>query len=136
MMAAEPPKEPWAVISICERGNFPDIQENDQMQGRLNLQFHDADQFAYEADNVRIIFFDQSHAEKILDFYEEMAGLGVRVMYVHCLMGQARSAAVAAALEKALYGDDSRYFANGFYKPNMRVFRGVLDECHTRGLIG
>lgn len=121
---------PWAVISICEKGDFPVIQENDCMEGRLNLQFHDAD---IEGDD-HILFSDE-HAKQTLDFLESMVERPVSVMYVHCLMGQSRSAAVAAALTKALTGDDSQYFRPGPYKPNMLVFRKVLDECHERGLI-
>ena len=135
MMAALPPEEPWAVISICEKGDFPVIQENDHMQGRLNLQFHDADGFAYEEQGTEVILFDEAMARKVLDFYETQASAGTSVIYVHCLMGQSRSAAVAAALTKALTGDDSRYFRPGPYKPNMLVFRTVLNECHERGLI-
>lgn len=135
MMAALPSEDRWAVISICEKGDFPEIQTNDQMQGRLNLQFHDADQFAYETQDTAIIFFDEEKARQVLDFYFQMEHQRVDVMYVHCLMGQSRSAAIAAALTKALTGDDSRYFDGGQYKPNMRVFRHVLDECHERGLI-
>lgn len=130
MMAAVPPSESWAVVSICEKGDFPAIQENEHLKGRLNLQFHDAD-----VEGNGYILFDDNHAKAILDFYKDMVEHDVSVMFVHCLMGQARSAAVAAALEKALYGDDSKYFASGPYKPNMLVFRGVLNECHERDMI-
>lgn len=137
MINAQPPEEAWALISICEKGDFPSVHENDHMKGRLNLQFHDSDgnTLFLPEDGKGLIFFDENHARQVLDFYEAMDKEGVSVMYVHCLMGQARSAAVAAALEKALNGDDSKYFSNGFYKPNMLVFRGVLNECHERGLI-
>lgn len=130
MINAQPPEESWALISICEKGDFPVVHENDHMKGRLNLQFHDSD---VEKENE--VLFNDNMARQVLDFQESMDSAGVSVMYVHCLMGQARSAAVAAALEKALNGDDSKYFSNGFFKPNMLVFRGVLNECHERGLI-
>lgn len=136
MMAATPPETgTWAVISIDEKADFPVIQENDMLLGRLNLQFHDADVVAYEAEGEIVVFFDENHAKQILDFYEGVSNQDVDVIYVHCLMGQSRSAAVAAALTKALTGDDSAYFDGGRYKPNMRVFRGVLNECHARGMI-
>jgi predicted protein tyrosine phosphatase len=130
MMAALPPEKPWAVISICEKGDFPEIHTNEFQQGRLNLQFHDADVPKDEE-----ILFDESMARQVLDFYQAQEEAGTSVMYVHCLMGQARSAAVAAALTKALTGDDGMYFRPGPYKPNMLVFRKVLDECHERGMI-
>ena len=135
MMAALPPETPWAVVSICEKADFPILQENEFLRGRLNLQFHDVDQFAYEKDGEPIILFNIDHAKQILNFFEFIQKLDVEVIYVHCLMGQCRSAAVAAALEKALTGDDSKYFGNGPYRPNMLVYRGVLNECHERGLI-
>ena len=135
MMAALPPEEKWAVISICEKADYPQIQVNEHLVCRLNLQFHDVDVFAYEKDGEEIILFNDDHARQILNFLNMATGLGAEVIYVHCLMGQCRSAAVAAALEKALTGDDSKYFGNGPYRPNMRVYRGVLNECHERGMI-
>jgi predicted protein tyrosine phosphatase len=136
MMAANPPEKPWALISICEKGDFPEVHENEFLQGRLNLKFHDIDAYKNgEPENETRILFDDSHAKTILDFYEDMNKAGTSVIYVHCLMGQCRSAAVAAALEKALNGDDAKYFGRGPYRPNMRVYRGVLNECFDRGLL-
>jgi len=136
MMAAIPPETPWAVISVCEKGDFPEIQANSFMKGRLNLRFHDADGgFAYEQEDTEIILFDEAHAQQILEFYENMVEKGVEIMFVHCLMGQSRSAAIAAALEKTFNGDDGKYFSNGPYKPNMLVFRTTLNEAHERGHI-
>ena len=130
MMDAQPPEENWIVISICEQGDFPAIQENEFLRGRLNLQFHDSD-----VEKPGEILFNEEHAKRILDFIIAHREMNVERVYVHCLMGQARSAAVAAALDKALTGDDSRYFSNGYFKPNMLVFRGVLNECYERGLV-
>lgn len=129
MMAANPPEAPWALISICEKGDFPVVHENDHMTGRLNLQFHDAD-VPKEGE----VLFTEDMARQVLDFYQAHEA-DTSVIYVHCLMGQSRSAGVAAALTKALTGDDSNYFRPGPYKPNMLVFRKVLDEAHERGLI-
>ena len=130
MIATTPPQAKWALISISEKEDHPEIQLNESHVDRLNLVFHDAD-VQKEGETL----FNSTHAEVILDFVEDMQSKDVDVMYVHCLMGQSRSAAVAAALEKALYGDDSKYFRPGPYKPNMLVFRTVLNECHERGLI-
>lgn len=128
MEQATPPNQPWAVISICEKAEFPTINQNDQLVDRLNLQFHDIDEAAQGE-----ILFNEDHAAQILDFYERMAEAEVSVIYVHCLMGQCRSAAVAAALEKALYGDDNKYFGRGPYRPNMRVYRTILNLAADRG---
>lgn len=130
MIATTPPVVKWALISISEKEDHPEIQLNESHVDRLNLVFHDSD-----VQKEGEILFNAAHAEVILNFVEDMQSRDVDVMYVHCLMGQSRSAAVAAALEKALYGDDSKYFRPGPYKPNMLVFRTVLNECHERGLI-
>lgn len=128
MIAAIPPETPWAVISICEAGDFPVIQTNDFQKGRLNLQFHDAD---VQAESETL--FNDTHAQQIIDFYVEMEKHGVEVLFVHCLMGQARSAAVAAALEKTFNGTDDKYFRPGPYKPNMLVFRTLLNKLFDTG---
>lgn len=130
MIATTPPQAKWALISISEKEDHPEIQMNESHVDRLNLVFHDAD-----VQKEGEILFNPTHAQVILNFVEDMQSRDVDVMYVHCLMGQSRSAAVAAALEKALYGDDSKYFRPGPYKPNMLVFRTVLNECHERGMI-
>jgi predicted protein tyrosine phosphatase len=134
MMAVSPPEKSWALISICENGDFPKVHENGHLVARLNLQFHDIDEYKNgEPEEETRILFNDSHAEKILDFVESMKERNVSVIYVHCLMGQCRSAAVAAALEKALYGDDRKYFGRGPYRPNMRVYRGLLNLAADRG---
>jgi predicted protein tyrosine phosphatase len=84
MERATPSDKPWAVISICEKGNFPEIATNDQMVGRLNLQFHDVDFFKNgEREDGRILF-NHDQAKQVLDFYEDMKAKGVTV-HVHSL---------------------------------------------------
>lgn len=129
------PEVPWALISICEKGDFPVVAENDTFKGRLNMQFHDVDVYAYEKEGEPIVLFDEAHAKQIWDFYCQMKEAGVEVFYVHCLMGQCRSAAVAAALSKVVHDDDERFFnGKGPYRPNMRVFRCIMEEAFARGL--
>jgi len=137
MMVANPPEKNWGVISICEDGIFPEIHENEFLRGRLNLQFHDIDDYKNgEPEHEERILFDESMAKRIVDFVIALREKDISVIYVHCLMGQCRSAGVAAALDKALNGDDMKYFSgSGPYRPNMRVYRGVLNECHERGLL-
>ena len=133
MERAIPSEKPWAVISICEKGNFPPIATNDQMVGRLNMQFHDVDFFKNgEREDDRILF-NNSHAKQVLDFYQEMKDKGVTVMYIHCLMGQCRSAGVASALSKIQDDDDHVWFRTK--QPNMRVHSCILQEACGRGLI-
>lgn len=133
MEQATPSDKPWAVISICEKGNFPEIATNDSMVSRLNLQFHDVDFFKNgEREDDRILF-DHEQAKEVLDFYADMQKKGVTVLYVHCLAGMCRSAAVAAALQKIEQDDDHIWFATK--RPNMRVYRCILEQAADRGLL-
>lgn len=136
MERATPSSQPWALISICEDGNFPVVYENEQMLGRLNLQFHDIDEYKNgEPEDEDRILFTEDHAKQVLDFYADMEAKGATVIYVHCLMGQCRSAAVAAALAKITTNDDMKYFSkSGPYRPNMRVYRGIMNLAADRGL--
>jgi predicted protein tyrosine phosphatase len=133
MEQATPSAKPWAVISICEKGNFPEIATNDEMVGRLNLKFHDVDYFKNgEREDDRILI-DQDLAKQVLDFYLEMKEKGATVLYVHCLAGMCRSAAVAAALAKIQDDDDNVWFKTK--RPNMRVYRCILEQAADRGLL-
>ena len=133
MEQATPTDKPWAVISICEKGNFPEIYTNDSLVGRLNLQFHDVDFFKNgEREDDRILF-DHAFAKQVVDFYLDMRERGVTTLYVHCLAGQCRSAAVAAALAKIQDNDDHVWFATK--RPNMRVFRCIMEQAAERGLL-
>jgi protein-tyrosine phosphatase len=49
---------------------------------------------------------------------------------VHCDAGVSRSAAVGAALARAFSGDDAEFFA-GRYRPNVRVYRTLLETAPT-----
>lgn len=133
MMAATPTDKPWGLISVCEKGNFPEVHTNDALIARLNLQFHDVDFFKNgEREDGRILF-SREQAEQVIDFYLNAKARGATVIYVHCLAGQCRSAAIAAALDKIENGDDHIWFRTK--RPNMRVFRGVMDVAADKGLL-
>ena len=124
---------PWAVISICEKGLFPDIATNDQMIGRLNLQFDDVDFYKNgEREDGRILF-DENHAERILAFYQNLRNYKSVIVYIHCLKGQCRSPAIAAALELVEGQDNRRWFSTK--KPNMRVYSTIVALFHKYQLI-
>jgi len=52
--------------------------------------------------------------------------LDVRRIIVQCDAGLSRSPAVGAALARVLNGDDAEFFG-GRYRPNMRVYRTLLE---------
>lgn len=130
----EPHDEPHVIVSIRSP---KDPKEAVLPIGRytlkvVRLQFHDMDDFhqravapdlwaKYEAD-----CFSRAHARQIIDAVRSCPT--AERLLVHCDAGFSRSPAVAAALSKALTGDDTRFFKR--YAPNMRVYRTILEEYH------
>lgn len=140
----EPHTEPHIIVSINCPGEEPArIRTNRATLGRVNLFFWDLDRVPENA-NVRShgddaeTFFkiedkdlcQPEDAKKVIDLVE--AHPEAKEILVHCTAGKSRSAAVAAALHKVLNGDDKVIFENPRYRPNMRVYRMVLDEWYSR----
>ncbi len=124
---------PWALISICEKGDFPEVNSNEFMKGRLNLKYHDVDRVDPKELKERILF-DAGLAKQVVDFYSEMNENGVELMFIHCAMGMCRSPATAAALQKIETDDDHIWFATK--RPNMLVYREILNHAADVGLLG
>jgi predicted protein tyrosine phosphatase len=116
--------KPWACISIgCEPGDWPKINKC-QLVDCLQLSFADIDKVT---DG--LIAFSMQDAQKIWEFVDKVWDQ-VDVLVVHCLAGQCRSPAVAAAISKIKYGDDNMYFAK--YTPNTRVYNGLLKYYYQK----
>ncbi len=123
-------EQPYAVISIVSPHDIhPPLMEG--YVDVLRLHFMDID-FGIESLN-EYGFFPE-HAKKIIDFTEKNK-TRVEMFVVHCNAGISRSSGVAAALSKVYDGDDTWVFENYRYCPNMRVYRGILDEAFNRSLI-
>lgn len=95
-------------------------------RGVLRLVFPDFDE---PAPNTPSALAGAEHARAIWDFIEQHLE-GLERVVLHCDAGVSRSPAVAAALAKCLEGDDSEFFRR--YRPNMRVYRALLDEWNER----
>ena len=63
-------------------------------------------------------------AKKIVDFVSKYKD---NIIIVHCDAGQSRSAGVAAALSKYYNNDDSEYFDNPHFTPNMWCYRQIMN---------
>ena len=123
-------EEPWACISInCPDDSQTNINKVKQM-GYLHLVFWDADLPRTTLDPKFV--FNKEMANKVWDFVEEVQDK-IEVLMVHCLMGQSRSPAIAAAIGKVKHNDDQVFFDR--HTPNMLVYRIMLDTAHERGLI-
>jgi len=122
---------PHIIISIrspeTEKPSIPFSKSN---EGILFLAFHDLDHMP-EGKGIVLgaskpyILFDEDMAKKIWGFVEKFKDK-VQLIVVNCEAGISRSAGVAAALSKALNGDDDDFFAK--YLPNRLVYRALLKH--------
>lgn len=93
-------------------------------RGVLRLSFPDADLAAGYPD-----VFDADDANAICDFVQLHREQIARIV-VHCDAGVSRSPGVAAALAVCLGQDDAEFFRR--YRPNMHVYRTLLNTWHAR----
>lgn len=118
--------QPWAVISIRNPGMEPVPFDCPNLKGVLYLEFDDIDKIA---DGY--VTFSLDMARRTWDFIQEHSE--VNTLLVHCLMGLSRSPGIAAAVDKALTGDDSKWYVEKV--PNRRVFSCMLQVANERGLV-
>ena len=122
--AVEPHEVPHAIISIT---SSPDdvarLKTNHLCRGILRLSFLDADVPSDQALEAQL--FSRVHAAQIWEFVRKHRP-EVERLVVHCDAGISRSPGVAAAIAKALTGDDTEFFGRR-YRPNMRVYRTLLE---------
>ena len=119
-----------AVISISDCDKSSPVLENNTNNGimaRCKLKFDDVERGANnciaEIDAFNIVEFVVNTAKS----YD--------LLIVHCEAGVSRSAGVAAAVMKAVNGDDFKVFDNPRYIPNMTCYRTVLTAFHNIGLL-
>lgn len=81
----------------------------------------------FDLDNTYPIkkgLMEYKDAKKIVDFVSKYKD---KIIIVHCDAGQSRSAGVAAALSKYYNNDDSEYFDNPRFTPNMWCYKLMLN---------
>ena len=125
----------WAMISIATKYDWPEFDEKNCVKA-TRLSFEDKDPSAYllkDDPNNPMKLFTEKQANMVIDFVEEVKDK-IEMLVVHCEAGISRSPAVAGAISKVLFGDDSAFF-KGPYKPNMHVYRTIIDAAHKRELI-
>jgi predicted protein tyrosine phosphatase len=122
--AVRPHEVPHVIISIT---SHPDdvarLRVNEMCRGVLRLSFPDAE---LPSDlHTEANLFSPEQAMEIWTFTQQHVA-EIERLIVHCDAGVSRSPAVAAALARALNGDDTEFFG-GRYRPNMRVYRLLLE---------
>lgn len=128
------PQEPYRIISVITPGSEEvALRITETCRGILVLSFDDVDrEVPIIGSGKTATLFDAMKADHILDFWSG-APKDVAAMYIHCDAGQCRSPAIAAALQKIETGSDDVWFATK--RPNMLVYRTILERAHVRGLI-
>jgi predicted protein tyrosine phosphatase len=122
--AVRPQEVPHVIISITSSPeDVARLRSNDMCRGVLRLSFPDAE--VPSTLHAEANLFSQDQARKVWTFVEEHLPEIQRII-VHCDAGVSRSSAVAAALARVLNDDDAEFFG-GRYRPNMRVYRSLLE---------
>lgn len=127
--AAAPHEVPHIVVSITSSpDDVASLRKNHLRVGVLRLAFPDVE-VASEAHEEGVLF-SREQAIQVWSFVQEHRSKVERII-VHCDAGKSRSPAVAAAVARVLNGDDAEFFG-GRYRPNMRVYRILLEIAPTQ----
>lgn len=120
---AENPFAPVAIISITDVSEpLANIPANYNIRCCLRLKFDDV----FEDENNAMC---QADADDIAEFVYDIDENHIEAdeIWIHCEGGVSRSAGVAAAISKHLYGDDMWVFQNPNYYPNLWVNKLVTE---------
>jgi len=121
------PAEPWGLISIVSPGLIrPEPPPSPWLKGRLDLVFEDDDPDQAPGATAGFSF---EHADLILDFYRGLRQQ-ISLMVIHCVTGQSRSAAVAAALAACDGACAARWFAQR--RPSRAIYQTLLEQARRR----
>ena len=114
----------YVVISIHDPDSpKPRVKRQPGLRAVLQLMFDDAEPTDSGMLNERVTLMSAEQARQVWDFVQQHRH-DVGAVVVHCEAGMSRSPAVAAALCKALVGDNRRFWQE--YQPNEYVYRLVL----------
>jgi predicted protein tyrosine phosphatase len=114
------------VISITCPDGERDARIKTEPKAILRLKFWDVEESreGYE------VVFEHKDAKSVRRFVEKHVD-AVDSIVVHCRAGVSRSVGCAAAIAKALLGDDETFYKQG--RPNSRVYKGILKEFMKDG---
>lgn len=119
----------YVVVSIHDPDKPPArVRRQSGLRDVLHLAFHDAEPSQAMGLPEHVVLMTSEQAAQVWAFVRKWAGQ-VGAVVVHCEQGMSRSPAVAAALCRALGGDEARFFRE--HQPNPYVFR-LMCECHGR----
>jgi predicted protein tyrosine phosphatase len=115
-----PHESPHIVISITSAASdVARVRRSPSCRDVLRLVFADI-----ESPVPDVEMFDRAMADRVWAFFERHRA-AVESVLVHCDAGRSRSPAIAAALARAITGDDSEFFRR--YEPNRHVYRLMME---------
>jgi predicted protein tyrosine phosphatase len=124
----------YVVISIHDPNTQPPyVPEQPGLIDKLVLVFDDAEEVPDNPLPAQITLMSREQAEQVHRFFEKHRE-EVQTVVVHCEGGVSRSPAVAAALCRALGGDDELFWQE--YQPNRHVYRLLLEVFNCPGKEG
>jgi len=113
-----------AILSVTDTNyDKPRIDRSKHQCFFLWMLYHDID-----VPQDGLILFSREHAERVARFVKNVANMGVTDIICQCVMGQSRSAGMAAAISKHYLNDDNWIFSAK--TPNMLVYRLMLEALH------
>lgn len=113
------------VISIHDTYSPPaKVKQQSGLRAMLQLAFDDAEPTTSKELAGTFNLMTTTQAESIWKFVDSHKN-EVGAVVIHCEAGVSRSPAVAAALCKALGGNDRQFFRR--YQPNMHVYRLMVE---------
>jgi len=114
----------FIIISIStphvEYSEFPFCTATNNVIDICEVQFFDLDN-TYPIKKGLMEFKDAKKIAEFVSYYKD------KIIIVHCDAGQSRSAGVAAALSKYYNNDDSEYFDNPRFTPNMWCYKQIMN---------
>ncbi|MEI6705064.1 MAG: tyrosine-protein phosphatase [Deltaproteobacteria bacterium] len=117
----------YIVISIYDPdAPVPRVKQQPGLRAVLQLAFDDAEPTTSPILAGQMVLMAPAQARQIWDFIANHKEQ-VEAVVVHCEMGMSRSPAVAAALCKAMGGDDRQFWLD--YQPNLYVYRLMLEAA-------
>jgi len=124
------------VISITDPlhnecgGTFAKIHPNEENKicEVLRFMFDDVEKSVVGESSIPYILISEQNAQDISNFVKRWAGRVKRII-VHCEAGISRSAGCCAAIMNYFENTDEPVF-NGYFCPNMTVYRTVLEKLY------
>lgn len=114
---AIPTETTMFMISISDVGSpLPNIKASKLNRGCIQMQFDDV----YEDEPNAMTAAQAKELVGWIEYFFEH--IQCEQMWVHCEAGVSRSAAIAAATARCLFGDDTSIFANPNFYPNKHVY--------------